>query len=65
ARLALVVLASYFFYMSWFPIYGALLLFLTGANWALGLGLARANEAAGGKKATGLLKLQKRIYLWA
>jgi D-alanyl-lipoteichoic acid acyltransferase DltB (MBOAT superfamily) len=34
-RLALVVLSSYFFYMSWFPVYGLLLLFLTFVNWLL------------------------------
>jgi alginate O-acetyltransferase complex protein AlgI len=36
-RLWLVVLASYFFYMSWLPIYGTLLLLMTTLNWALGL----------------------------
>jgi D-alanyl-lipoteichoic acid acyltransferase DltB (MBOAT superfamily) len=44
ARLTLVVLASYFFYMSWFPIYGALLLFLTAANWLLALALERSRQ---------------------
>jgi alginate O-acetyltransferase complex protein AlgI len=41
ARLTLVVLASYFFYMCWLPIYGLLLLALSAANWALGVALAR------------------------
>jgi alginate O-acetyltransferase complex protein AlgI len=36
-RLWLVVLASYFFYMSWLPVYGTLLLLMTTLNWALGL----------------------------
>lgn len=41
ARLALVVIASYIFYMSWFPVYGLLLLFLTAANWVIALFLAK------------------------
>lgn len=36
-RLWLVVLSSLFFYMSWFPIYGLLLIALVTANWVLGL----------------------------
>ena len=43
-RLALVVAASYFFYMSWLPIYGVLLFALTLVNFWLGTGLARARE---------------------
>ncbi len=46
ARLALVVLASYFFYMSWFPIYGLLLLFLTAVNWVLAFGLDKDKSAS-------------------
>lgn len=37
ARLALVVVASYFFYMSWMPVYGILLLTLSAISFALGL----------------------------
>ncbi|MBC8000702.1 MAG: MBOAT family protein [Leptolyngbya sp.] len=37
ARLALVVLASYIFYMSWLPVYGLLLLALTAINFGLAL----------------------------
>ena len=44
ARIALIVLASYFFYMSWLPIYGAFLLALTLANWALGLWIAKVRS---------------------
>jgi alginate O-acetyltransferase complex protein AlgI len=36
-RLLFVVAASYFFYMSWLPIYGVLLLLLSTASWLLGL----------------------------
>lgn len=45
-RLTLVVLASYFFYMSWFPVYGLLLLLLTAINWMIALQVAKpvANE---------------------
>ena len=48
ARLGLVVLSSYIFYMSWFPLYGVLLFFLTLANWGLALGLdsTRAKSTA-------------------
>jgi len=44
-RLALVVLASYFFYMSWLPAYGLLLFALTCANWLLGLAIERSRTA--------------------
>src|SRR3990167_1030816 len=43
-RLALLVAASYFFYMSWLPIYGILLFALTCTNWLLGLSLGWARE---------------------
>lgn len=41
ARLALVVVASYIFYMSWLPTYGILLFLLTSANWLLGQAIDR------------------------
>ena len=44
ARLALVVGASYFFYMSWLPVYGLLLFGMTSLNWALGLGIDRTRK---------------------
>jgi alginate O-acetyltransferase complex protein AlgI len=44
ARLVLVVIASYIFYMSWLPIYGILLFVMTTLNWALALGLDAARE---------------------
>ena len=44
-RLWLVVAASYFFYMSWLPIYGVLLFVMTCVNWALGLGIDKARRA--------------------
>jgi alginate O-acetyltransferase complex protein AlgI len=44
ARLFLVVTASYFFYMSWVPIYGILLLALTSISWILGLYLDKYRE---------------------
>ncbi|HEY9772805.1 MAG TPA: MBOAT family O-acyltransferase [Planktothrix sp.] len=49
ARLTLIVLASYFFYMSWFPVYGVLLFLLTGANWLLGrwLGVGNPDKESG------------------
>lgn len=43
-RLWLVVLASYFFYMSWLPIYGTLLLVMTTVNWALALAIDATRE---------------------
>ena len=48
-RLGLVVAASYYFYMSWFPIYGILLAVMTTLNWCLGLALGsdRAREEKG------------------
>lgn len=55
ARLALVVAASYYFYMSWLPIYGILLAFLTTANWALGLAIDhRSHNRALAKTLLGL-----------
>ncbi|CAN5413680.1 MBOAT family protein [soil metagenome] len=41
-RVALVVAASYFFYMSWLPVYGVFLLALSAITWLLGQGLAKA-----------------------
>jgi alginate O-acetyltransferase complex protein AlgI len=41
-RVALVVASSYFFYMSWLPVYGLLLLALSSITWLLGQGLAKA-----------------------
>lgn len=41
-RVALVVAASYFFYMSWLPVYGVFLLALSSITWMLGQGLAKA-----------------------
>lgn len=56
ARLWLVVLASYFFYMSWLPVYGTLLLLMTSLNWALALWMESVREKSpGGLK--GLLAL--------
>jgi alginate O-acetyltransferase complex protein AlgI len=46
ARLAFVVGASYFFYMSWLPIYGLLLFGMTTLNWALGLGIERTRQSS-------------------
>lgn len=46
ARLALVVLSSYIFYMSWFPIYGLLLLLLTLANWGIAAWLGHTKPQA-------------------
>jgi alginate O-acetyltransferase complex protein AlgI len=40
-RRALLLLASYVFYMSWLPVYGLLLLALTAASYFLGLAIAR------------------------
>ncbi len=58
-RLWLVVLASLFFYMSWLPIYGILLIALTTVNWLLALRIhdcfeknsdpTAASESAAGK----------------
>lgn len=53
ARLTLVVVASYIFYMSWLPVYGLLLLALTVANWGLALVIAKASQ-----------KPFKRLLLW-
>lgn len=41
-RLGLVIASSFFFYMSWLPGYGLLLLIITTANWLLGIGLGRS-----------------------
>lgn len=44
ARTALLVVSSFFFYMSWLPAYGVLLLILSAANWALGLAIDLARD---------------------
>ncbi len=41
ARLALVVAASYYFYMNWLPVYGVLLLVMTTLNWFMGITLEK------------------------
>ncbi len=45
ARLALVVLASYIFYMSWLPTYGILLFALTLINFAVAIALDKTRPA--------------------
>ena len=42
ARTALLVVSSFFFYMSWLPAYGILLLLISAVNWLLGLEIDRA-----------------------
>lgn len=48
ARLFLVVAGSYFFYMSWLPIYGLLLFAMTTLNWLLGLSIEKRLATSGG-----------------
>ncbi|HEY9715569.1 MAG TPA: MBOAT family O-acyltransferase, partial [Chroococcales cyanobacterium] len=70
-RLLLVVLASYFFYMSWLPVYGLFLLALTTINYLIGTALARvsgaeadaivAASAAGEATSESLLKKRKLL----
>lgn len=54
-RLALVVAASYYFYMSWFPVYGILLAIMTTCNWVLGLGIDKSRSEGKPGLARGLL----------
>ncbi len=49
-RLALVVVSSLFFYMSWLPVYGVLLLVLTTCTWSLGKALSRVSAHGGTAK---------------
>lgn len=44
-RTLVVVLTSYFFYMSWMPVYGLLLFAITLFNWLLGLSLGQAKAS--------------------
>jgi D-alanyl-lipoteichoic acid acyltransferase DltB (MBOAT superfamily) len=53
ARLLVVVVTSYIFYMSWIPLYGLLLLAFTAINWYL----ARVIESSHGKKKPLLARL--------
>lgn len=62
-RLALVVLASYFFYISWLPIYGVLLFALTLINWLIGSWLENAHKKAEKAKAKALLVLGLLVNL--
>ncbi len=50
-RLLFTVAASYFFYMSWMPVYGVLLALLSTVNWLL----ARSIEDVNGKRGKGNL----------
>jgi len=45
ARLALIVFASYFFYMSWLPVYGLLLLSLTLVNFTIAIAIDKTRPA--------------------
>lgn len=45
-RPALLLLASYFFYMSWLPIYGLLLFFLTVINYFIGFTIEKFRSSA-------------------
>jgi D-alanyl-lipoteichoic acid acyltransferase DltB (MBOAT superfamily) len=49
-RMWLLVAASYYFYMSWLPAYGILLLALTVFNWLIGQALFKAVTGPEGKK---------------
>lgn len=44
-RLLLVVASSYYFYMSWMPVYGLLLFALSTFSWLLGLGIGKFRES--------------------
>lgn len=57
ARMWLVVVASYLFYMSWLPVYGTLLFVMTTANWALGLAMGLAREKSQTVALKGMLAL--------
>ncbi len=59
SRLVFTVAASYFFYMSWMPVYGVLLALLSTINW----GLARWMEHMNGKNGQG--NLPARLLLLA
>lgn len=49
-RMWLLILASYYFYMSWMPVYGILLFAMTGVNWVLGNLLYDGLQKPGGKR---------------
>jgi len=51
-RMWLLIAASYYFYMSWLPAYGLLLLALTVVNWVIGEALFKAVSKPDGKKST-------------
>jgi alginate O-acetyltransferase complex protein AlgI len=57
-RMWLLILASYYFYMSWMPVYGILLLAMTGINWVLGNVLYGSLQKPGGKRS-----LETRLIL--
>lgn len=46
----LLIVASYYFYMSWMPVYGILLFLMTAVNWVLGNLLGAAVNEPEGKK---------------
>ena len=45
-RQAILLIASYVFYMNWMPAYGILILGLTLVNYCLGLAISRAADAS-------------------
>lgn len=51
SRRWMLLLASFFFYMSWLPAYGLLLLFLTGFTWFTGLAISLARESGAAARA--------------
>lgn len=59
----MLLLASFFFYMSWMPAYGLLLLALTTLTWFLGLAVASAREADSAARVRGLMMLGLAINL--
>ncbi len=48
-RMWVLILASYYFYMSWMPVYGLLLFGITLVNWLLGKALFKAVDRPEGK----------------
>lgn len=63
ARLALVVAASYYFYMSWLPIYGLLLFVMTTLNWGLGIALEKNLASSPSSKSTAKAMLAAGVVL--
>jgi alginate O-acetyltransferase complex protein AlgI len=64
-RLILIVAASYYFYMSWLPVYGILLFILTSINWILGLAIEKNRTGDSTQNSLSIFKQKDKLLLYS